>query len=63
MKHPTHICLHTFMKAFQALMMFITNIHSSENSLTSRVFNLGIYPQNDDCLKIHLVQVHISNSC
>jgi len=50
MKHPTHICLHTFMKAFQALMMFITNIHSSENSLTSRVFNLGIYPQNDDCL-------------
>ena len=53
---------HTFMQRISNIIDFSTCIHSLEKSLISRGLILWKYPHNDDCNKLNLVQVHISNS-
>ena len=62
MKHPKHTFNIHSCKTFQTSMNFSTCIHSLEKSPISKGLILGKYPQNNDCLKLNLVQVHISNS-
>ena len=50
------------MQNISNIIDFSTCIHVLEKKLISRGLIIGKYHQNDDCIKLILVQVYISNT-